>query len=134
MRRKTIAAVTVVIVIVATSACRLTRTTPPTLPTAATPTSPQPAPTPLDRNKPSTTLATPPIPTTPATSRPMTTETPTHAALRFLDLDEELFPPVKPEKARALTESIAPQQHAPSSGSKPKSINVRRSPRATWPV
>ncbi len=33
-------------------------------------------------------------------------ETPVAAALRFLDLDEELFPPVSPEKARALTESI----------------------------
>ncbi len=32
---------------------------------------------------------------------------PLTAALRFLDLDEELFPPVTSEKARALTESIA---------------------------
>ena len=31
----------------------------------------------------------------------------THAAVRFLDLDEELFPPVSAEKARALTESMA---------------------------
>ena len=32
---------------------------------------------------------------------------PTAAAVRFLDLDEELFPPVTLEKARALTETIA---------------------------
>ena len=107
MRRTTIAAATLVIVIAATSAYRLTRTSPSTLPTATPPTSPQPAPTPLDRNEPSTTFAASPIPTTPATSRPIARETPTHAALRFLDLDEELFPPVTPEKARALTESIA---------------------------
>ena len=43
--------------------------------------------------------------TPPAT--PVTEESPTHAALRFLDLDEELFPPIPPAKARALTESIA---------------------------
>ena len=107
MHRSTIAAATVVIVIAATSAYRLTRTSQSTLPTATPPTSPQPAPTPLDSNELSTTLAASPLPTTPATSRPIATETPTHAALRFLDFDEELFPPVTPEKARALTESIA---------------------------
>ena len=32
---------------------------------------------------------------------------PIAAAVRFLDLDEDLFPPVTPEKARALTETIA---------------------------
>lgn len=31
----------------------------------------------------------------------------TRSAVRFLDLDEELFPPVSAEKARARTESIA---------------------------
>ncbi len=41
------------------------------------------------------------------TSQSLVTETPTSAALRFLDLDEELFPPVTPEKARALTEGVA---------------------------
>jgi hypothetical protein len=38
---------------------------------------------------------------------PPQVESPVDAALRFLDLDEELFPPITPEKARALTESIA---------------------------
>ncbi len=51
---------------------------------------------------PSTTLPQPSPPT-----RPLTIESPTHAALRFLDLDEELFPVVTSEKARALTESIS---------------------------
>jgi hypothetical protein len=44
----------------------------------------------------------------PSTSiAPPRVESPVDAALRFLDLDEELFPPVTPQKARALTESIA---------------------------
>jgi hypothetical protein len=46
-----------------------------------------------------------PIPST--SIAPSRLESPVDAALRFLDLDEELFPPVTPEKARALTESIA---------------------------
>jgi hypothetical protein len=46
-----------------------------------------------------------PIPST--SIAPSLVESPVDAALRFLDLDEELFPHVTPEKARALTESIA---------------------------
>lgn len=34
-------------------------------------------------------------------------DTPTRAAVRFLNLDEQLFPDASPEKARALSESIA---------------------------
>jgi hypothetical protein len=53
-------------------------------------------------------LVVAPTSTSPGTtSQSQVPETPTSAALRFLDLDEELFPPVTPEKARALTEGIA---------------------------
>ena len=47
------------------------------------------------------------FPPTSTPKRAVTVESPTNAALRFLDLDENLFPPVTPEKARALTDSIA---------------------------
>ncbi len=61
----------------------------------------------MGRDHPATTTPSATLPEPPSSDRPLTSESPTHAALRFLDLDEELFPPVTPAKARALTESIA---------------------------
>ncbi len=107
MRRSTIAAPALLIAIAATSAYRLTRTTTPPTPTASSPSTTQPAPAPVDSHSPPATRTASTLPATSAPSRPVSAESPTHAALRFLDLDEELFPPVTPEKARALTESIA---------------------------
>ena len=107
MRRSTIVAAALFLVIVVTSAYRLTRTSSTPVPAASTSTTPRPASTPVDGDETASTLAAPPVPATSTPGRPVTVETPTHAALRFLDLDEELFPPVTPEKARALTESIA---------------------------
>ncbi len=107
MRRSTTAALAIVLVIAATSAYRLTRTAPSTVSPSSTTPPTDPTDPPLGRDHPATTTppASLPEPSTP--NRPLTLESPTHAALRFLDLDEELFPPVTPEKARALTESIA---------------------------
>jgi hypothetical protein len=107
VRRSTIAALALLTVIGATSAYRLTRTTKPTLPTTAPPPTTQSTSPPVEGNRTAASVTTSTVPAASTTSRPMTDETPTHAALRFLDLDEELFPPVTPDKARALTESIA---------------------------
>ncbi len=108
VRRSTATATVIVVVIGATSAYRLTRTTPPTaLPSEATTASAAPPEAAVGRDQTATTASSATVPEPAAPNRPLTTESPTHAAARFLDLDEELFPPVTPEKARALTESIA---------------------------
>ena len=107
MRRSTIAALVIVFVIAATSAYRLTRTAPSTVPPSEATTPAAPSDPALGRDHPATPTPSTTLPKPPTPDRPLTPESPTHAAVRFLDFDEELFPPVAPEKARALTESIA---------------------------
>jgi hypothetical protein len=109
MRKTTIAIGAAAVVLVVTTAFRLLTNDPPTSavianPTVATELQPDFVILPPSSSVP----VVAPTSTSPGTtSQSQVPETPTSAALRFLDLDEELFPPVTPEKARALTEGIA---------------------------
>jgi hypothetical protein len=109
MRRTTIAIGAVAVVLVVTTAYRLLTNDP-------TPSAAIANPTVATKAQPEVVIVSSSLPVllvAPTSTSPGTTsqsqvpETPTSAALRFLDLDEELFPPGTPEKARALTEGIA---------------------------
>jgi hypothetical protein len=101
VRRTTIVFAAALVTIAGTAGFRLIRSTGDSSPKPSV--TAQPAATVAPTTRP----GTPP----PTTRRIETTndarETPTRAALRFLNLDEQLFPATSPEKARALTESIA---------------------------
>lgn len=99
MRRTTVVIAAALVTITGTAAIRLLRTPSDTSPQPPVTTQPVPAIGPTPREGPTTT-------TTIQTRQPEE-ESPTHAALRFLNLDEQLFPATSPENARALTESIA---------------------------
>lgn len=109
MRRTTIAIAITAAVLAITTGYRILSNDPVPSPVVI-----EPAPSTEQQAEPATvqpepsTLGVAPNTTSPGTTeQPKTPETPTQAALRFLDLDEELFPPVTAEKARALTESVA---------------------------
>lgn len=109
MRKTTIAIGAAAAVVVVTTVYRLLTNDPPPSAAIANPavaTKAQPEVVTVSSSLPVLIVA--PTSTSPGTtSQSQVPETPTSAALRFLDLDEELFPPVTTEKARALTEGIA---------------------------
>lgn len=102
MRRTTVVFAAALVTITGTAGIRALRSPTRSASESAVTTKPVSAPRPSTLQDPSTS-------TTADTSADATpeSESPTHAALRFLNLDEQLFPSTSPENARALTESIA---------------------------
>jgi hypothetical protein len=102
VRRTWIIAATLITVIAGTALWQITHR-PARTQQAATVTATPPRPTDKPITSPATSSPRPPIGNE---SEPSTTSDPVRAAVRFLELDEQLFPTVTPERARALSDSI----------------------------